>query len=335
VEPVLALGGFDPLFADLGDHAPFADFVAVLAEQEAPFHAPGIAFTRHLYRMAADHGMGVVLDGHGGDEVVSHGLGRLHELARGGHWLGLLREVGGISRLHGEPFFATYAAYFERYAARGRLGRLWRRARPMAHTPPAWSRFVSPALVARSNLADRHREERRKEVAATTDECSWQTSILFSNRRPQSFEILDKAAASAGVEGRYPFWDKRLVEFCLSLPSKEKLDSGWSRLILRRAMEGILPPAVQWRTDKLDFGPHIIRGMLNHHRALIDRIFSEDAEALSEYMNLPAVADAYLRITEKQEAANGLDVQAVWKTVVLATWLRRLNQAAERASVAA
>lgn len=336
IEAVLARGGFDPVFDDLGDHAPFADFDVVLGEQEGPFLAPGVAFTRRLYRMAAERGLGIVLDGHGGDEVVSHGQGRLYELARAGHWLGLWREVGGLARATGYPHWPTYAAYLERYAAGGRLGRLGRRLwRSPPPARPAWSRFVSPKLVARSNLADRFREQSRKEVAASSDERSWQAWIVFSNRRPQSFEVLDKLTAAAGVEGRYPFWDKRLLEFCLSLPSKEKLDGGWSRLILRRAMEGVLPPAVQWRTDKLNFGPHIIRGMLAHHRTLIDRILGDDAAAVGEYVDLPAIRDAYRRIAEKQEAADGFDVQAVWKTVVLATWLRGLNRAAERASVAA
>ena len=163
-------------------------------------------------------------------------------------------------------------------------------------------------------------------MAASIEESSWQAWIVFSNRRPQSFEVLDKLTAAAGIEGRYPFWDKRLLEFCLSLPSREKLDGGWSRLILRRAMEGVLPPAVQWRTDKLNFGPHIVRGMLAYHRALIDRILSQDAEGIGEYVDLPEVTAAYRRIIERKEAVDGFDVQAVWKAVVLATWLKRLNR---------
>lgn len=336
IEAVLARGGFDPVFADLGDHAPFGDFDVVLAEQEGPFLAPGVAFTRRLYRMATERGLGIVLDGHGGDEVVSHGQGRLHELARAGHWLGLWREVGGIAHTHGHAHWPTYAAYLERYLAGGRLGRLRRRIwRSSPPARPSWSRFVNSKLAARSNLADRYREQNRREVAASTEESSWQAWIVFSNRRPQSFEVLDKQTAAAGIEGRYPFWDKRLLEFCLSLPSKEKLDGGWSRLILRRAMEGILPPEVQWRTDKLNFGPHIIRGMLVHHRELIERMLGDDAAAVGEYVDLPAIREAWRRITEKQEAADGFDVQAVWKTVVLATWLRQLAGRAERASVAA
>jgi hypothetical protein len=75
--------------------------------------------------------------------------------------------------------------------------------------------------------------------------------------------------------------------------------------------------------------------MLAHHRELMECILGDDAAAVGEYMDLPAVRDAYRRITEKQEAADGFDVQAVWKTVVLATWLRQLAGTSERAPVAA
>jgi len=44
-----------------------------------------------------------------------------------------------------------------------------------------------------------------------------------------------KAALMFSVRPSYPFYDKRLVEFCLALPPEQKLRDGWSRFILRRA----------------------------------------------------------------------------------------------------
>jgi hypothetical protein len=36
-------------------------------------------------------------------------------------------------------------------------------------------------------------------------------------------EILDYASGVFSIEMRYPFWDKRMIEFCLSLPPEQKL----------------------------------------------------------------------------------------------------------------
>ncbi|NJK41365.1 MAG: hypothetical protein HC934_08440 [Acaryochloridaceae cyanobacterium SU_2_1] len=38
-----------------------------------------------------------------------------------------------------------------------------------------------------------------------------------------TLEVMDRAAAPHGIELRFPFWDKRLVEFCVSLPAEQKM----------------------------------------------------------------------------------------------------------------
>ena len=38
------------------------------------------------------------------------------------------------------------------------------------------------------------------------------------------------------------------MEFCLALPAEQKIQRGWTRLIMRRALSGILPAEVHWRS---------------------------------------------------------------------------------------
>jgi hypothetical protein len=76
-------------------------------------------------------------------------------------------------------------------------------------------------------------------------------------------EILDYASGVFSIEMRYPFWDKRMIEFCLSLPPEQKIKKGWTRMIMRRAMEGILPPEIQWRPGKPTNQPVTITGCSN------------------------------------------------------------------------
>jgi asparagine synthase (glutamine-hydrolysing) len=94
-------------------------------------------------------------------------------------------------------------------------------------------------------------------------------------------------------------------------------------------MKGILPEAVRWRRDKLDFGPHIIRGMLTQDRGRIERMLG-DIKTLGAFVNVDAVASAFVRIAEKREAADGHDVQAVWRTMVLSEWLNRGRRMSDR-----
>src|SRR5260370_22432036 len=70
------------------------------------------------------------------------------------------------------------------------------------------------------------------------------------------FDMSDKASAPFSIERRYPLWDRRLIEFCLALPSSQKLWRGWNRIVFRRAMEGVLPQNIQWRGGQGVLIPH-------------------------------------------------------------------------------
>lgn len=59
------------------------------------------------------------------------------------------------------------------------------------------------------------------------------------------------------IESRHPYFDVRLIEFCLSIPEEYKLMHGISKRILKEAMKGILPEPVRSRNDKADFGEFV------------------------------------------------------------------------------
>lgn len=56
-----------------------------------------------------------------------------------------------------------------------------------------------------------------------------------------------------GIEYRYPFFDKALVEFALSLPVEMKYTNRRIKGILRKAMKGVLPEKIRLRQDKAEF----------------------------------------------------------------------------------
>ena len=54
----------------------------------------------------------------------------------------------------------------------------------------------------------------------------------------------DRNAAGSGIEARVPFLDSRLIDVISSIPEKLAAELLWDKLILRRAMIGILPEAI-------------------------------------------------------------------------------------------
>ncbi|ESY11301.1 lasso peptide isopeptide bond-forming cyclase [Mesorhizobium sp. C386A] len=340
IEAVLGQEQVDGTLISVGNYAPFAEFERILEEQEETFLAPGLSLTRDIYRTAGAKGMKVLLDGHGGDEVVSQGHGHLHELAYAGKWMELWRELRSASNTYGDGMLGLYYQFLTLYGPAWRIARIKRfanrvlgklRRHPTGRPATSWRGLINPDLAMRTDLVERFRRAGYMPPAVSASETLTHRWLLSNGMVPHAFEVLDKAAANFGVEPRYPFWDKPLVEFCLALPGAEKLNQGFGRSVLRRAMEGILPPAVQWRRDKIDFTSNLVKGMLGNHRDLLDKVLVADAALIAPYVNLPEVTAAYGRIARQPDEATLPDVQYVWRSIALSLWLRQVQQRGSQA----
>lgn len=65
----------------------------------------------------------------------------------------------------------------------------------------------------------------------------------------------DRNSMAFSREVRLPYLDHKLVEFCYRLPSTYKIHHGWSKYLLRKSFEGILPKDITWRKDKIGYAP--------------------------------------------------------------------------------
>ncbi len=326
IEAVTALGSVSPTFLASDEADPFSEVDQIIAEQDGPFLGLGLTMSRSVYRSAAASNVPVLLDGHGGDEVVSHGGARLGELARSMRWLELWRQskaLGGDD--HGTPRQVFIRSLSHHPGARAllksvrQLRAVGRPAavqswRPLAYLNPD---FLSALNYKPDSLADRGTPWRTEQESHRL--------VLLDDLQCYALEGLHHNADALGVEARYPFWDKRLVEFCLGLDGRHKLDDGWTRLILRQALDGVLPPAVQWRRDKLNFAPHIVRGLLKHSEAIIDGVIEGNGGDIGNFINLIELRRAYARVLALKEEASGFDIQIVIRAVILSRWLSATN----------
>lgn len=71
----------------------------------------------------------------------------------------------------------------------------------------------------------------------------------------------DRYASQAGVEVRYPFRDRRLVELALAMPSHLLHRGQITRPVVRQAFRNLLPTSVLARDDKASFRPLLDRAM--------------------------------------------------------------------------
>ncbi|UZE58459.1 asparagine synthase C-terminal domain-containing protein [Aeromonas veronii] len=87
----------------------------------------------------------------------------------------------------------------------------------------------------------------------------------------------DRMSMAWAREVRLPFLDFRLVEFCLRLPENMKIRNGWTKYILREALNDLLPKSIAWRKDKQGFVNPQEEWLKNELKEDVIRILSPEA----------------------------------------------------------
>ena len=303
-----------------------------------------------LLKRARELGIRVVLDGLEGDVAVSHGFGYFGELAHGGQWEALAHAAAALEARTGlsRNIALKHARWFLGWHAhRGAWRTYWRGVRTLhthfgeprsrlilhygikPHVPTgmmsAWHALRGripegegkPPLLSTGLYDQTHFAERRKAFSQWPyDTYSQRHSHARANTNgsvPLFLEEGDHIASAGGVESRHPFFDVRLIEYCVALPPEQKLKNGWTRYILRRSMQNILPDAVRLRTDKANLSPNHRRNLFEMEQGRIERDVLGNLDTLSRFVDPTFVRDA---IRKK----NGNDV---WPVLQLAMWLSK------------
>ena len=186
-----------------------------------------------INREAKAAGVKVMLTGETGNFTISAGLGvdTLADLVRTGAWRRWWREARALTGRGEFGWLQTLNASFGPWLAEG----LYTRMRGVRPEPPA---FVAPA--------------RRGEMLRRLETAGWGARPPRDSgaRRGAMLRMADpgnyrkRSLAEWGIEERDPTNDRRLAEFCFSLPPEALLEKGVRRPALRRALAGRVPPAV-------------------------------------------------------------------------------------------
>ncbi len=223
-------------------------------------------------RMRA-RGCRVVLTGLGGDQVLTGSVLHYADLLRRFHLAAAWSQYRSDARV-GDAGWTPAAlvtagvlpllpAWFR--AAAAPLARRWGYRRIV----PDW---VAPGFAARVGLENRLRlqvPDPRPSSFARWDVCR----SVASASQLQLTEAAERTTAEYGLEQRHPFFDRRLVEFCVAMPENQRWRGDRTKAVMRRALAPVLPPEVGRRRDKGDFSPQFI-GQLDAlgGEAFIDRL---------------------------------------------------------------
>ena len=324
IDSVLAMGGVEPYFIRADMISPLAEIETVLNHLDEPCWGPNIYLHWAIYGTARQQGTCVLLEGIDGDSVVSHGYEYLAELFRTVKFRILIREAAALSYGSRRIMLGVIWRLGFKLWLLGQLDRIqWMRA-AILKKGMANSKILNQDFVTRIRLKERMDSIASRQLPGRNAREMHMLSITSPLIR-YSVEIADKIAAAFQVEPRFPFLDRRLIEFCLALPPNQKLSNGWNRVVMRRAMEGILPTDVQWRRSKTNLGLNFLYKFFEYERERIEKFLSHDSEVLAEYVNIPVLRAAYTRYAS-DPPGHEQEASTLFRGLVMASWLRNFEE---------
>lgn len=313
IKKVTDTGGIDANFV-LGDElSPFQEIEKILWYQEQPVYAPNIALLWNLCIKMKKNNIRVLLGGEGGDQVISHGRNYFKDLMLTWKWKTLLKESYSYSKnnklslykvLRNRVIFPIIPENIKKISDSYCINKTIRLS------------ILNKEFGKRINAEDYLKNLYLKPFKEnnTAKKAHY---FMINEDVLLPMELIDKYTSFFSIEPRHPFLDKRLIEFCYAIPTEIKFKSGWSRYILRIAMEGILPPENQWRSDKTNLDPFYEKNLLFEKNSL-DEIINSRENIIKEYVDINKIKEIYNKYREGK--ANSDSIYWIWLISMLSLW---------------
>ncbi len=317
---ILSMAALPGLETHFVNHAELDGLRGVLVDLPAngePFDLE-MPMIRAVYSTAHQQGMKIVLDGAAGDVSMISG-NRVEHLLRRGRVRKAMREARSEARFWGPTWPAwksfahgAWAAWAPRFV-RGLKDktRVWLADRRIGRAG-----LMSAGFAQAIDLPARRRQYRNHPLHPDPFSPERRRQSILHPHLPAARERYERIAAAMAIEPRDPFMDVRLIEFCLALPAEQLQSDGWPKLVLRRAMRGILPDTVRWRVGKEHLGWTFALALFDERAGWADNL--EVGKSLLRRFVRPAKLEA-----RNQPQGKALDIEDRFKLFFLLSWLRR------------
>jgi len=204
--------------------------------QEEPFPDTSIFMSYFVSKKAKEFGCKVLLNGQGGDEVLLGYERYLTAPFNNLNIIGFFKQFYLQSRRNSQTLVRLFLMYiyFNSLTIRTRILR-----KKSFLKKEIYSLFNFNTLKESSNTAN--------------NVVDFQIYEISNLQLPHLLRYEDRNSMRNSIESRVPFLDYRIVEAGISFPLKHKIFNGWTKYILRKSMDNILPKEITWRKSKLGF----------------------------------------------------------------------------------
>ena len=141
---------------------------------------------------------------------------------------------------------------------------------------------------------------------------------LFVGSLPALLRYEDRNSMRFSVEGRVPFLDPDLVRTVFRLGDEAIIKGGWNKRVLRDATDGLLPPSISRRRNKIGFTTPQ-NDWFHEQSDFAYDIFRSASFRERPYFDSAATLTAFERWLS---GAGDLDSMVFWRLINVELWLR-------------
>jgi len=276
------------------------DLGKIIYHQDLPIGSTSIFAQWEVMKSANQHQVKVLLDGQGADEI----LGGYYNFA-GLQLIELLKKMKFIQ------FFKQYYLLRKNFTP----------AVKMAVLRAAYY-YLPEKLQQKLRATERHsyafiKEKSLKELSLEVPKRGGKTFSQHTNLSIQfgMYELLryeDRNSMAFSIESRVPFLDHRLVNFIRALPTNEKINGGWTKLILRKILDNKLPNEIVWRKDK--------KGFVTPQQEWKNEMMNTLTKELKELKTPDIIDKDYLLKLCNQDFSNATHLSEFWRVYSVIKW---------------
>ncbi|MFH2124844.1 MAG: asparagine synthase (glutamine-hydrolyzing) [Pseudomonadota bacterium] len=322
-QPILDQYAIHPHYVHADELYPGKAFDSVMNYEDEPFFAPHFFMSWHLLHQIKKCGVKVLLDGHDGDAAVSYGHGLLPQLAMQGKLIRLYREFTidpnstvkrsslGILRLYRDILARKLPFYLYK-----------------SHTHAQFLKnlnFLTTAYRGESGIKNRMNTLLKELPEPCQSEEKYHKLNISQPFHPLALEFLERSASRFGVEQRFPFFDIRLISFCLALPAEQKFKDGYNRSIVRQSLKSILPDTIRHRKKKTSFAKNLIDAFVVRDREWLSLSVDQFPSEIYSMIDKNEVQHAYNECLINDNKLSFITLCQILQTVALSKWLNKLE----------
>jgi asparagine synthase (glutamine-hydrolysing) len=223
------------------------NFQQLMYHQEEPLQSSSVLAQFMVYRLAQQHGVTVLLDGQGADEILGgykkYVPWHLQQLLHS-NFAGFVKEKQLLQRnlfLEGWGLQHYISAFLPVKTAQLLQKRAIAQQRNTGN--------IQADFLQKFQDAD----SLQKPVIRKLEDILYYNT--FNVGLQELLRYADRNSMAHSREVRLPFLYHELVEFVFSLPAAYKIHDGFTKWVLRQSMQQALPADIVWRKDKIGYEP--------------------------------------------------------------------------------